>query len=85
MSGSASQLRDAFRNRFSRLANGVSLLATHDEECLLLMSNTERLDGFGQANGSLIWHVFASETHVIAIHRSRRPRHLKIEHSGKKR
>jgi hypothetical protein len=50
--------------------------ATHHKECLQLMSNTERLDGLGQANDTLIRHIFASETHLIGIRRSRCPGHL---------
>ena len=53
--------------------------------CPLLMSNAECLDGLGQANRTLIWHIFGSETRLIGVHRSRCPGHLKAENPGGKR
>ena len=52
---------------------------------LWLMSNGERLDSLGQANRTLIGHVFGGETRLIEVHRSRCPGHLKAENPGKKR
>lgn len=52
---------------------------------LLLMSNGERLDSLGQANRTLIGHVFGSETRLIEVHRWRCPGHLKAENPGGKR
>jgi hypothetical protein len=50
-----------------------SLGGTHYKDCLLLMSNTERLDGLGQANCTLIWHIFGSQTRLIEVRRSQCP------------
>jgi hypothetical protein len=49
------------------------------------MSNTERLDGLGQANRTLIWDILGSETHLIGVYRSRCPGHLKAEYPDGKR
>jgi hypothetical protein len=49
------------------------------------MSNAECLDGLGQANRTLIWQIFGSETRLIGIHRSRCPGHLEAENPGGKR
>jgi hypothetical protein len=47
------------------------------------MSNTEGLDGLGQANCTL--NIFGSQTHLVEVRRSRRPGHLKAENPGRKR